>query len=79
MAMRDRIALAVLAGGGLAALAVWHPLGPWPALVLGLLAVVAAGVIYRLEPSTMRFGHWPPETPPAKPEARVAEQDRVGQ
>lgn len=79
MAMRDWIALAVVASGGLAAFAVWRPLGPWPALVLGLLAVVSAGVVYRLEPSTIRLGHWPAEADPDTRQDRLGHEDRVGQ
>ena len=51
--MRDRVVLWVLGCGALAALAAWHVIGPWPAIVLVALAVMGAALVYRIEPPTI--------------------------
>jgi hypothetical protein len=49
VAVRDRVVLWVLGCGGIAAFLAWRLIGPWPGLVLILLAVVVAAVAYRIE------------------------------
>jgi hypothetical protein len=49
VAVRDRVVLWVLAGGGIAAFLCWRLLGPWPGLILILVTVLVAAVAYRIE------------------------------
>lgn len=47
--MRDRVVLWTLVCGVGVALLAWEAIGPWPAMVLALLAVVGASLVYRIE------------------------------
>jgi hypothetical protein len=67
--LRDRVVLVIVVGGVLAVLAVARLAGAWPALVLGLLVVVAAGVAYRVEPPRL--------PPPAPDDARPVAAGRA--
>jgi hypothetical protein len=59
VAVRDRVALWALAGGALAAVAAWRLVGPWPAMVVGVLAVLVACMAYRVEASRIDLDHLP--------------------
>ena len=48
MAVRDRIAIGVIAAGALLALACWHTSARWASAVVLVVAVVAASVVYRM-------------------------------
>jgi hypothetical protein len=57
VAGRDRVVLAALAVGVVLALLVWRFVGPWPSLVLILVAVGVACAAYRIEPSRIDLDH----------------------
>jgi hypothetical protein len=72
--VRDRVVRWVLCGGAVLALLTWHLLGPWPAMILVVLAVVAAAVTYRIEPPRIDLDGTPWLTDPADP-AETAEAE----
>jgi hypothetical protein len=53
VATRNRVALWALCSGALLAIATWQLVGRWPALIVGIVAVLAASVAYRIEPPRM--------------------------
>jgi hypothetical protein len=60
VAVRDRVVLWVLLVGGAVALLTWRSVGPWPAAVLGVAALLVASVAYRIEPPRSDLGGEPP-------------------
>ena len=76
--MRDRVVLWVLGAGALIALTVWLRIGPWPAMVVGLVALLLASVAYRIEPPRIDLDG---PLPPLDAHARVlaADQETVDQ
>ncbi|WP_375388524.1 hypothetical protein [uncultured Amnibacterium sp.] len=61
MAVRDRVALLALAAGVLVGVAAWRLAGPWPAIVVGVLAVLVACAAYRAEAPRIDLDHLPLE------------------
>jgi hypothetical protein len=73
VALRDRVVLWVLAGGAGLALLSWHLVGPWAAMVVLVLALVAAAVAYRIEPPRIDLNGSPTWTD--RPSAHEAVRD----
>jgi hypothetical protein len=49
VATRNRVVLWALGAGALLAVVTWQLVGPWAAMAVGIAAVLAASVVYRIE------------------------------
>lgn len=71
--VRDRVALWTLTAGVLAAIAAWRFIGPWPALAVGVLAVLVACAAYRAERPRIDLDHLPLDEADAQAPASATE------
>ena len=78
--VRDRVALWTLTAGVLAAVAAWRFVGPWPAMVVAVLAVLVACAAYRVERPRIDLDHLPLDEEEAQaPASASASATETGQ
>lgn len=56
VATRNRVVLWALGAGALMVVVTWQLVGPWPAMAVGIVAVLIASVAYRIERPNLPLG-----------------------